>query len=263
MPQQPSRQGGSNRGGAIGEFFAFLLVLAIVGGGIYFILYNNIRSIEDAKAYFGTATTNIAECREKGISPKDCAKSVFNEGNNTSINPEEADNRIERLNNIPLSEANNASLDKASYKHWVKIQGECDTRETILIQQGKSVQVNDKCKPISGEWTDQYTGNTIPDSNSVMIDHIVPIEYVNNHGGAEWDEAKKESFANDLQNLATTSIEESNNKLSSGYDISSYKPSRQEYTCYYASTWVDMAEKYGFSITVNDRDAIKSGLNFC
>lgn len=261
MPQQPSKQGNPNRGGAVGEFFAFLLVIALVGGGIYFILYNNIRSIDDAKAYFGNATTNIAECQEKGLSPKDCAKGAFND--NGTGNPEETDGNIERLNNIPLSEANNASLDKSTYKHWSNVQDECDTREMILSQQGKSVQVNDKCRPISGEWVDQYTGNTIPDSNLVMVDHIVPIEYVNNHGGAEWDEYKKEMFANDLQNLATTSIEESNNKYASGYDISSYKPSRQEYICYYSSTWIDMAEKYGFSITVNDRDAIKAGLNFC
>ena len=49
-----------------------------------------------------------------------------------------------------------------------------------------------------GDYIDPYTGDelSLNDSN---FDHIIPLNYVNKHGGAKWSHSKKHQYATDVR----------------------------------------------------------------
>lgn len=80
-----------------------------------------------------------------------------------------------------------SGVDK-DYRHWVSVQGACDTREMALVRDGVSVVTDPStCKVTSGSWVDPYSGETFTDAKKMDIDHLIPLQYAHQHGGASWD----------------------------------------------------------------------------
>lgn len=55
---------------------------------------------------------------------------------------------------------------------WAR-SGQCNTRETVLRQQGQGVVVNDKCAPTAGQWTSAYDGVTVTDPSKLDRKSVV------------------------------------------------------------------------------------------
>src|SRR5215217_4788741 len=53
-----------------------------------------------------------------------------------------------------------AGYSRDRFPHWAKVEGECDTRETVLKRDGQDVQVDNQCRPTSGQWFSPYDGAT-------------------------------------------------------------------------------------------------------
>lgn len=171
---------------------------------------------------------------------------------------------LRRLDALPSDEADTSiPYNRKDYKHWVTIQGACDTRETALVRDGSDVVTDPStCKVTSGSWVDPYSGETFTDAKKMDIDHLIPLQYAHQHGGASWDAAKKQAYANDLDTvLLTVSARENRSKGASG--PGEYMPPLKSYRCEYSQRWVAVSEKYGLTVGKADRQALNSGLSSC
>lgn len=171
---------------------------------------------------------------------------------------------LRRLDALPSGEADTSvPYNRKDYKHWIAIQGACDTRETALVRDGSDVVTDPStCKVTSGSWVDPYSGETFTDAKKMDIDHLIPLQYAHQHGGASWDAAKKQAYANDLDTvLLTVSARENRSKGAAG--PGEYMPPLKSYRCEYSQRWVAVSEKYGLTVGKADRQALNSGLSSC
>ena len=171
---------------------------------------------------------------------------------------------LRRLDALPSGEADTSvPYNRKDYKHWISIQGACDTRETALVRDGSDVVTDPStCKVTSGSWVDPYSGETFTDAKKMDIDHLIPLQYAHQHGGASWDAAKKQAYANDLDTvLLTVSARENRSKGAAG--PGEYMPPLKSYRCEYSQRWVAVSEKYGLTVGKADRQALNSGLSSC
>lgn len=150
--------------------------------------------------------------------------------------------------------------DRTSYRHWTG--SPCNTRAEVLIEQGENVETGDRCRIESGQWLDPFTDEVTEDSSSLDIDHIIPLGYADLHGGSEWDEDRKEEFANDHINLRAVSASENRSKGASG-PAEWMVPENESYHCEYAQIWVETLDVYGLSTTSDDKEALSEALETC
>ena len=156
-----------------------------------------------------------------------------------------------------------AKYSRGDWKHWVPVDGACNTREAALRRDGTDVVVDAAtCKPTSGTWFDPYSGETFSNAKQMDIDHLIPLMYAQQHGGAAWSSEKKREYANDLDTvLVTVSAKENRAKGAKG--PGEYMPPREEYHCEYAQRWIAISQKYGLWISKDDKSALESAIGKC
>ena len=72
-------------------------------------------------------------------------------------------------------EVNSPAYEREYFKHWIKISGDCDTRDFVLIRDGFNVTISNHCSVTSGVWYSDYDGVTWTSASDVDIDHVVPL----------------------------------------------------------------------------------------
>ncbi len=143
--------------------------------------------------------------------------------------------------------------------------GDCQsTRQEMLILTSRATPrfTNPRnCTVRTGEWYDEYTGESFTVATQIDLDHIVPRMYAHTHGGDRWPPAKKLQFSNDPINLMLVEKQEIRRKGDRG--PAGYLPPREEYHCQYARAWEAIAEKYDLQLEPRDRNAISRVLRDC
>jgi hypothetical protein len=58
---------------------------------------------------------------------------------------------------------------------WASAPGGCDTRDVVLLRDGRKVKKGSGCRIVSGRWRSYYDGieETVP--SKLDIDHVVPL----------------------------------------------------------------------------------------
>ena len=119
-----------------------------------------------------------------------------------------------------------AKYSRGDWKHWVPVDGACNTREAALRRDGTDVVVDDAtCKPTSGTWFDPYSGET---------------------------------FSNAKQMVSAKE-----NRAKGAKGPGEYMPPREEYHCEYAQRWIAISQKYGLWISKDDKSALESAIGKC
>ena len=114
------------------------------------------------------------------------------------------------------------------------------------------------CVVRTGEWFDEYTGETFEVAVQVEIDHIIPRMYAHTHGGDRWMPERKLQFSNDPMNMILIERREVRRKRDRG--PSRYLP-REEFQCEYAYLWDQLSDKYDLQLSSSDRSTISRILN--
>jgi hypothetical protein len=142
--------------------------------------------------------------------------------------------------------------------------GDCqNTRNEILVATSRTpVRYTNprNCEARTGEWFDEYTGETFTVAAQIDLDHIIPLRYAHNQGGDRWPLNKKVAFANDPMNLILTERSEIRRKGERG--PTRYLP-RDEYQCAYVRQWLAIAEKYDLRLANGDKNRITVILRDC
>ena len=159
--------------------------------------------------------------------------------------------------------------DREDFPHWSDAQefgwdvsdSSCDVREAALIRDGEDVVVGEGCEVESGRWLDPYTKRTYTDPLDIDIDHLVPLANAYRSGASGWDEAERERYANDPNNLL--SVEDNANQEKGDKGPEAWKPPSRAIWCSYARRWVSVKADYALTVNPQEKAALRQMLATC
>lgn len=158
--------------------------------------------------------------------------------------------------------------DRGDWRHWVDADRDCqDARvEAMIAESSVAVVYADarECKVATGQWVDLYTGDTIAESSSVDMDHMVPLKNAHDSGGWEWDAQRREEYANYLaydDHLIGVTASANRSKGAKGPE--EWKPPANSYWCDYAIDWITIKAEWGLTANAEEWDALVDMLATC
>ncbi|KAF2426306.1 secreted protein [Tothia fuscella] len=149
------------------------------------------------------------------------------------------------------------------FPHWVTIQGECNTRETVLKRDGVSVQTSSTCAATSGSWYSPYDGKTWTLASDLDIDHVVPLSNAWKSGAAAWTTDRRRQFANDLANPQLIAVTDELNQAKGDQGPEEWQPPRTSYRCTYARMWIKVKSAYALTVTASEKSSLNGMLATC
>lgn len=270
-----ARKGRSGAGGIKGLVIGFLLAGTLLfvfmkagGGSVNGILdlgKNAASNVEQfVKGLFGDVNVEW----EEGITPGNNAP-----GTEVPASPSEAATALESLRIEPAKEI---KYNRDEWVHWNSVGTSCwNVRDEVLYRQAEqgSVTLLDKNKNVTtdkgnacsisgGTWVDPYTGKTFTNPADLDIDHVIPLGYAARHGGQDWGLAKKEQYANSLDDGHLLAVFSSANRQKSDKGPGAWKP-QKSYQCSYAKNWINVSQKWDLSIEERDKVALQEMLSTC
>lgn len=155
--------------------------------------------------------------------------------------------------------------DRSDWRHWEDFDRDCqNARQELLISTSLapvSFTNPRNCTVATGVWIGPYTGQVFTIASDVDIDHIIPLKYAHDHGGALWPPLLKKVFANDPDNLLVT--EDNANQSKGAKGPSEYMPPLASYHCEYMRRWRFLVSKYELEIDRSDLEVISLALSTC
>jgi len=158
-----------------------------------------------------------------------------------------------------------ALYNRSDWPHWSDFDSDCqDTRAEVLIKNSqKPVQFRQGgvCTVDAGKWVDPYTGKLWTLASDLDTDHIVPLKWAHQHGGALWSKDKKERFANDFENLLA--VEDNLNQSKGAKGPDKWMPPLAEYHCQYLESWERILTRYGLVYSPKELMTIQGKYAHC
>ena len=172
---------------------------------------------------------------------------------------------LDRLRVAP--EASRAGYSRDLFRHWVDADGDrCDTREEVLIFESRTPAQVDPygCKVLAGDWFSAYDGVTTDQPGDFDIDHVVALAEAWDSGAAGWDAARRQAFANDLDEpAALIAVTASSNRSKSDEDPAEWKPPRREAWCAFATDWTTVKVKWDLTADQAEVATLREMLKTC
>jgi len=140
-----------------------------------------------------------------------------------------------------------AEYDRKEWRHWIDADKDCqDTRQETLIRDSLAPAVlsENGCKVISGVWVGQYTHEVFTDPRKLDADHIVPLKWAYDNGGADWSKAMRRAFANDPENVIP--VKASANRQKGAKGPGEWMPLFQK--CEYLRQWRSIVNRYDLKL---------------
>jgi hypothetical protein len=151
---------------------------------------------------------------------------------------------------------------------WEDADGNCrDTRQEVLARDAFPGSVEwdaAGCRVVRGWWRDPYSGELRRDPGGMDIDHVVPLRWAWEHGGAAWPLERKRQFANELGYpgaLVATTPAMNRGKGDKG--PSRWLPKDGGAACQYGHAWATMLFLYRLEPPELDRAAIRLLVSRC
>ncbi|WP_444894306.1 DUF1524 domain-containing protein [Microbulbifer sp. EKSA008] len=154
-----------------------------------------------------------------------------------------------------------ASYDRAEWlPKWSDSDRDCqDTRHELLIRYSLSPVTytrSNHCKVDTGLWLDPYTGGFFVKASDLDVEHIVPLKWAHDHGGADWTRKRKQRFAEDIENLWLVDDGRNQSKGHKGPDkwMPPYGPVKQVYL----KRFMAIVDKYDLQLSAGERRKYQS-----
>ena len=152
---------------------------------------------------------------------------------------------------------------------WMDIDGNgCDTRNDVLARDlVYAVKASDKCKIVSGEFQDPYTGKHIEfvrgndTSAFVQVDHVVSLSDAWQKGAQQLSQAQRITLANDPLNLYA--VDGAENSAKGAGDAATWLPSNRAIRCEYVARQISVKATYALWVSSPEKDAMKRILAEC
>ena len=182
------------------------------------------------------------------------------------VKQEQGTQAVEALEKLTVAEESASdTYEREQFKHWVsKNASGCDTRFAVLVSESLVKTKISGCTVISGEWKSAYDGQTVTDPKNLDIDHMVPLKEAWESGASQWDAAKREAYANDLDFApGLVAVTAASNRSKSDRDPAGYLPTDTSNRCAYVANWIAVKTKWNLSVDSAEKTAIRNQLNSC
>ena len=172
--------------------------------------------------------------------------------------------RLERAE-IPASLP---AYSRDDWKHWNDVDKDCqDTRAEVLIEESvvpPTFKNKERCRVISGLWEGPYTGQSFTEASDVDIDHLVPLKNAHLSGGWQWDEERKEDYANSMAtDFHLIAVEKYANRAKGARGPEEWQPPDATYHCRYARDWIAVKTAWELTATAAEWEALEAMLATC
>ena len=145
----------------------------------------------------------------------------------------------------------------------------CGTRDDALARDlvGAKLKSGSRCRVVSGELHDPYTGRKIAwrrgreTSAVVQIDHVVALGNAWVTGAQQLPMDRRQALANDPLNLLA--VEGRANQNKGAGDAVTWLPPNKSYRCDYVSRQIAVKRKYHLWVTSAERNAMIRVLSTC
>ena len=159
--------------------------------------------------------------------------------------------------------------EKFGYRQTDTDGNGCDVRDDVLARDLTNVTYTKRggCKVKSGILEDPYTGKEIhfqrgkDTSAAVQIDHVVALQNAWQSGANTWDARKRYQFGNDMFNLIA--VDGAANQEKSSASAAYWLPTNGAYRCEYVARQIGVKDKYGLSVTSQEKRAMLAVLHGC
>jgi hypothetical protein len=150
----------------------------------------------------------------------------------------------------------------------------CNQRDDVLLRDAVPgtvrIQRQGACDHdmLAGTWHDPYTGRTLVftdlkdlrQAEAVQIDHVVPLAEAWVSAARSWTKARREVFANDLDELLA--VDGPTNAAKGDDDPAAWRP-RLGFQCAYARRWITVKSRYSLSVDPPEKGALAEMLDTC
>ena len=150
----------------------------------------------------------------------------------------------------------------------------CNQRDDVLLRDSvhgsTKVAQQGACDHdvLAGTWHDPYTGRTLSftdlkdlrQAEAIQIDHVVPLAEAWVSGAAGWSDARREAFANDLDELLA--VDGPTNMSKGDGDPAAWRP-RKGYQCTYARRWIAIKTAWHLAADPSEVAALRQMLGYC
>jgi hypothetical protein len=154
--------------------------------------------------------------------------------------------------------------NRALFKHWIDAdKNGCNTRAEVLIEEAiTKPKVGTKCTLTGGKWLSAYDGKSVSKASDLDVDHMVPLAEAWRSGAWKWSTAKRQAYANDLDDArALIAVTLSTNRSKGDKDPALWMPSIDQ--CTYTQNWISIKFKYSLTVDIKEATKLNSLINSC
>lgn len=161
---------------------------------------------------------------------------------------------------VVAPERSREGYDRDRFAHWSDLDGDgCDTRcEVLALQRVPSLPGLP-----GGGWLSLYDGYSTDDPSELDIDHVVSLAEAWESGASEWDDTRREAFANDVDGGQLVAVTAATNRSKSDRDPADWQPPNRDGWCRFASTWVRVKDRWVLTADRREVDALRNILRGC
>ena len=148
--------------------------------------------------------------------------------------------------------------DRTIFGGWSDEDGDCQNsrHERLIARSLDPVELSDDgCLVVAGRWYDPYTGNTYAAASDLEIDHVVPLFYAWERGGAFWEPEKQRQFANDPANLLPVTAAANRSKGAAG--PLEWLPPVEAFGCEYLLRFSRVIQRYDLDVSVDEAEGLQ------
>lgn len=208
-------------------------------------------------------------------SPQNTTSQTQNSTSQQNTKSQVAANTNSAMSGIKIAEADNSPYLRANYGKGWNVGTGCNIRSRLLAAQSTvPVKTSNGCLVTYGSWIDPYSGARLTgnpyqgdgEANDLDIDHIIPLRYVNQHGGYAWSHTQKQNYGKSLaamNNGVYIAVSSKENRSKSDQGPADYYPSNPNFYCEYAKRWRNIARTYSISLSQRDYNKVKGVLAQC
>ena len=151
--------------------------------------------------------------------------------------------------------------DRALFPLWSDTDSDgCNTRYEVLIAEATTAPtVGSGCALTGGRWYSYYDNVhwTLP--SDLDIDHMVPLAEAWDSGARSWTTARRQSYANDLDDARPlVAVTDNVNQSKSDQDPAEWMPLYASATCRYVNEWVATKTRWRLTVDSAEKTALTS-----
>ena len=166
------------------------------------------------------------------------------------------------------NEISGTPYDRDDWGGWIDEDGDCqNTRAEVLQEESESAvtfRSQARCVVDTGQWYDEWSGQTFTEASQVDIDHHVPLANAHWSGGAEWSDRRKREFANDQMMAGSlNAMMSSLNRQKGAAGPDEWRPPNRASWCKYATDWATIKKRWQLTVTPSELKALSEMIRTC